>query len=414
MAPPLIGLVDCNHFYASCEHVFEPTARHIIVGSNNDGCAIALSPGAREHVPMGAPLFQYQDVFAEHRITVFSANFALYADFSNRVMAALKACVPDVYWYSIDESFATFPSIVDAHHVQAQIQKWTGIRTSIGVAETKTLAKLANHVAKKRAEYDGICYLPDGNVREDLFASLDVGCIWGIGRRWKQRLHDLGIATVKALKDTHPTLIRKHFSVVMERTVRELNGLRCIPLEEVPAESRHRTCSRSFGEPITELGDLEESISYFASRVTARMRRDELAGQFVQVFVTTKDNTADPHYSNGFTLALPEPSNYAPTIASYARAGLRQIYRKGYLYRRAGINVLGLTKSTSRQRDLFSAGDPQKETALMSILDQINNKYGRDTVRLASEGTGDQIWKMRQVQRSARYTTRWAEIPEAV
>ena len=243
--------------------------------------------------------------------------------------------------------------------------------------------------------------------------SLDVGKVWGIGSRWRKRLHALGLRTVRQLKEARPQWIRKHFSVVLERTVRELNGLRCIPLEEQPAASRHRTCSRSFGTPITELSDLEESISYFASRVTARMRRDALLGQCVQVFVTTKDNTPDPHYSNGFTLALPEPTSYAPTIAQYARLGLKQIYRKGYLYRRAGINIFGLTKETNRQRDLFTTADPGKEKALMSVLDQINALYGRDTLRLASEGTGDQIWKMRQVKRSNRYTTRWDEIPEA-
>lgn len=414
MRPPPIGLVDCNHFYAAVEQVFAPEAKHVIVGSNNDGCAIARSPGTRTHVPMGAPLFQYQDTFEEHNISVFSANFALYADFSNRITAALQACVPDVYWYSIDESFATFPPIVNARDVQQTILQWTGIKTSIGIAETKTLAKVANHIAKKDLRYDGVYYLPPpGPARDAVLNALDVGNIWGIGSRWKKRLHALGIKTALDLCNARPASIRQQFNVVLERTVRELQGTRCIPLEETPSHHQHRCCSRSFGTPITDLQDLGESIAYFASRVSARMRRDALIGQYVQVFITTKNNTADPYYSNSFCIALPEPGNYAPTIARYAAIGLRHIYKKGYLYRRAGINILGLTRPSNRQRDLFAGSNPLKEQALMAVYDQINTRYGRDSLRLASEGTGDQIWKMRQVQRSPRYTTRWTELPEA-
>lgn len=408
-----IGLVDCNHFYAACERVFAPTAKSVIVGSNNDGCAIALSPEARKHVPMGAPLFQYTGTFEEHEITVFSANFALYADFSNRVTATLRTCVPDVYWYSIDESFATFPPAVDARAVQRRIAQHTGIETSIGIGPTKTLAKIANHIAKKRAQFEGVYHLPTGRAQDEVLESLDVGTVWGVGRRWRKRLKTLGVESVRDLRDAHPSWIRKHFSVVLERTVRELNGIRCIPLEEAPAENRHRCCSRSFGTPITELADLEEAMAYFASRVTARMRKEQLIGQYVQAFVTTKDNTEDPYYANGFTLALQEPTNYSPTITSHAIMGLRQIYKPGYLYRRAGINVLGLTRQTNRQRNLFAAGSPEKETALMQVLDAVNNKYGRDTLYLAAEGTGDQIWRMRQTKRSPRYTTRWNELFEA-
>ena len=415
MLPPYpIALIDCNAFYASCEQVFAPDATDAIVASNNDGCVIALSKGARKHVKMGVPLFQNEALFEKHNIHVFSANFAMYADFSNRVMAVLKECVPAVYWYSIDESFASFPVELDPRTVQAHIEKCTGIRTSIGIGETKTLAKVANHVAKKREEHQGTFILPQGKDRDALFETLDVGVVWGIGRRWKKRLEDLGIMNVRALRDAHPKWIRKHFSVVLERTVRELNGLACIPLEEAVAENRHRCCSRSFGTPITERADLEEAITYFATRVTERMRREGLIGQYVQPFVTTKNNTADPHYSNAYTMALPEPTNYAPTIARYASLGLRKIYKPGYLYRRAGINVLGLTKTANRQRDLFAGSNPNKEKALMDVLDRINGRFGRDTLRMASEGTGDQLWKMRQVKRSPRYTTRWSEIPVAV
>ena len=413
MALPPIGLVDCNAFYASCEQVFAPMARDVIVGSNNDGCAIALSLGARKHVPMGAPLFQYEDVFEEHNITVFSANFALYADFSNRVTAILAACVPEVFWYSIDESFATFPPGLDARGVQEYIHKCTGIRTSIGIGVTKTLAKIANHIAKQRPEHEGVFILPEGSALDALLNTVDVGKVWGVGRRWKKRLNAIGIESVLDLKRARPSSIRRAFNVVLERTVRELNGVRCIPLEETPAENRHRTCSRSFGVPITERADLEESLAYFASRVTARMRREGLIGHYVQVFVTTKNNTADPYYSNGYTLALPEPTSYAPTIAAYAKKGLQRIYRKGYMYRRAGINVLGLTRAQNRQRDLFAKENPVQEQGLMTVLDMVNTRYGRDTLFLASEGTGDQVWKMRQVQRSPRYTTRWNEILQA-
>ena len=409
-----IALIDCNAFYASCEQVFAPDAKDAVVASNNDGCVIARSKGARKYVKMGVPLFQNEATFEKHNIHVFSANFAMYADFSNRVMAVLQECVPAVYWYSIDESFATFPAQLDPKAVQAHIAKCTGIQTSIGIGETKTLAKIANHLAKKREKHQGTFILPQGRERDALFEELDVGAVWGIGRQWKKRLADLGITTVRELRDAHPRWVRKHFSVVLERTVRELNGLACIPLEETVAEHRHRCCSRSFGIPITELADLEESIAYFATRVTERMRREGLIGQYVQTFVTTKDNTADPYYSNGYTLALPEPTNFTPAIARYATLGLQKIYKPGYLYRRAGINILGLTQQSNRQRDLFAASNPLKEKALMEVLDKINGRFGRDTLRLASEGTGDQLWKMRQVKRSPRYTTRWSEIPVAL
>ena len=409
-----IALIDCNAFYASCEQVFAPDATDAVVASNNDGCVIALSKGARRHVKMGVPLFQNEELFEKHNIHVFSANFAMYADFSNRVMATLRECVPAVYWYSIDESFATFPVELDPGKVQSHIKMCTGISTSIGIGETKTLAKIANHVAKKNQDYGGTFVLPHGTARDTLFETLDVGEVWGIGRRWKKRLNELDITNVRQLRDANPKWICKHFSVVLERTVRELNGLSCIPLEEAVAENRHRCCSRSFGTPITRLEDLEESIAYFATRVTERMRREGLIGQYVQAFLTTKDNTDDPHYANGHTVALPEPTNYTPTIARYATLALRKIYKPGYLYRRAGINILGLTKTANRQRDLFAATNPEKEKALMKVLDNINGRFGRDTLRLASEGTGDQVWKMRQVKRSPRYTTRWSEIPVAV
>ena len=408
-----IALIDCNAFYASCEQVFSPEARDVVVASNNDGCVIARSKGARRHVKMGVPLFQNEDLFEKHQIHVFSANFAMYADFSNRVMAVLKACLPRVFWYSIDESFALFPVGLDARSVQAYVERCTGIRTSIGIGPTKTLAKIANHVAKRRPVHHGVYVLPTGDGLDELLASIDVGEVWGVGRRWKKRLHGMGICTVRDLRDASPSAIRKAFSVVLERTVRELQGVRCIPLEEAPAEHRHRCCSRSFGVPITALSDLEEAMAYFATRVTARMRREGLIGQYVQAFVTTKDNTADPHYSNGYTMALPEPTSYAPVIAQHAVQGVRRIYREGYLYRRAGINILGLTEQQNRQRHLFMPGDPAKEGALMAVLDAVNSRYGRDTLRLAAEGTGDQVWKMRQVKRSPRYTTRWSELPMA-
>ena len=414
MTPPPIGLVDCNHFYAAVEHVFAPSAKHIVVGSNNDGCAIARSPGSRPYVPMGAPLFKYEKVFEEQEITVFSANFALYADFSNRIASVLSEQVPDVFWYSIDESFVTFPSTIDARNVQAQIEKCTGIRTSIGIAETKTLAKVANHIAKGHQGYEGVCYLPfPGRDRDEALKSIDVGKVWGVGSRWKKRLRASGIHTALDLRNAHPPAIRQQFSVVLERTVRELQGIRCIPLEDIPAKQRHRCCSRSFGTPMTDIEPLRESIAYFASRVSARMRRDNLIGRYVQVFLTTKNNTSDPYYSNSFCIALPEPTNYTPIIAQYAKQGLEHIFRKGYLYRKAGINMLGLTSDHNRQGNLFTHSDPIKENALMATLDQINARYGRDSLRLASEGTGDQLWKMRQTRRSPRYTTRWNEIPEA-
>ncbi|QFY88003.1 Y-family DNA polymerase [Magnetovirga frankeli] len=412
----LFALADCNNFYVSCERVFDPRlqGRPVVVLSNNDGCVVARSNEAKAlGIKMGVPLFQVKPLLRRHNVAVLSSNYSLYGDMSRRVMEILGQARPEREIYSIDEAFLRLDNLpVEAESfsldLRAQVLKATGIPISIGLGATKTLAKLANHIAK-RVIQGPVYWIRSPQAESALFDQLPVNDVWGIGRRWAQRLESgLGISTVEQLRCASPRLIRSHLSVIGERIVRELNGQACLDLESVQP-NQQIICSRSFGCRIHELPLLEQALSNHAARACEKLRRQQLLANAVQVFLHTGLHDARP-YSNALALPLPSPSADSRQIIRLARWLLRRIYRPGHAYQKTGIILLGLGSAQGpQQADLFL---PSRESPrLMQLLDGINQKIGSNSLFFAAQGT-QRPWQMRMAQRSPRYTTCWKELPQ--
>lgn len=416
-----IALIDGNNFYVSCERVFNPTleGRPVIVLSNNDGCAVARSNEAKAlGVKMGAPWFQLKDLAKKHGIIALSSNYALYGDMSNRMMSVLARYSPDQEIYSIDEcflgldGFAHVDLIAHAQAMRRQVRQWVGIPVCVGIAETKTLAKLANHCAKKGfAGADSVCdfgRLSDTD-QSVLFSTIEVGEIWGIGRQLSQQLIARGIDTVEALRTADAKVLRREFSVTMERIVAELNGESCIGLEDVAPAKQQIMSSRSFGKYLTDLDSLQEAVASYIAIAAAKLRHQGSVAGMVQVFIRTspfRDNA--PQYSKTLTIPLPTPSDDTLRLTQAALWGLRRIYRPGFEYQKAGIMLMDLVPAGIRQQDLFSAS--RNNDALMKVVDRINRAWGRGAIRSAAEGTA-KTWSMKRERMSSRWTTRWDELP---
>lgn len=417
-----IALVDVNNFYVSCERVFNPRLQQtpVVVLSNNDGCAVARSNEVKAlGVGMGAPWFKFKDLAKRHGIVAYSSNYALYADMSNRVMSILRQFSPHQEIYSIDESFLDLSSFT--HHrlvdygqaMRHRILQWTGLPICVGIGATKTLAKLANHCAKKRPGFDGVCdfnAMPASRVHR-LLSEIDVGEVWGVGRKLAPKLQAMGIVSALDLKRANPETLRQRFSVVMEKTIRELNGTVCIALEDMPSPRQQILSSRSFGTPVEDLASLSESITLYMSRAASKLRRQQSFAGSVYVYIRSspfRDN--EPFYSNGLTLPLPTPSDDTRHLVGVALWGLRQIFRPGIRYAKAGVMLSELVPAQGIQTDLFSTPEPDtRSQRLMQALDGINQKMGKDTLKLASEGFR-KPWRMRQENKSPSYTTRWEEL----
>lgn len=417
-----IALIDVNNFYVSCERVFNPKliGKPVVVLSNNDGCAVARSNEVKAlGVPMGAPWFKLKDLAKQHGIIAYSSNYALYADMSNRVMSILRQFSPDQEVYSIDESFLDLTSfqrrdlIKYGQQIRSTILQCTGLPVCVGIGATKTLAKLANHCAKKRPVYDGVCNFNSMSEAEldSLLSEIDVGEIWGVGRKLAPKLKQLGFNTVLELKHADPEILRQNFSVVMEKTIRELNGTVCIELEEVMPAKQHILSSRSFGTPVTDINGLSESISLYVSRAAEKLRRqNSFAGSLYVYIRTSPFREKDLQYCNGMTIKLPSPTDNTPKLVSIALWGLKQIYRPGYNYAKAGIMLGELVPAAGIQTDLFSNMQPDpKSERLMQVMDLINRKMGKESIKVASEGF-KRPWKMKQENKSPRYTTNWDEL----
>jgi DNA polymerase V len=417
-----IALIDVNNFYVSCERVFNPKliGKPVVVLSNNDGCAVARSNEVKAlGVPMGAPWFKLKDLAKQHGIIAYSSNYALYADMSNRVMSILRQFSPDQEVYSIDESFLDLTSfqrrdlIKYGQKIRSTILQCTGLPVCVGIGATKTLAKLANHCAKKRPIYDGVCNFNSMSEAEldSVLSEIDVGEIWGVGRKLTPKLKQLGFNTVLDLKHADPEILRQNFSVVMEKTIRELNGTVCIELEEVMPAKQQILSSRSFGTPVTDINGLSESISLYVSRAAEKLRRqNSFAGSLYVYIRTSPFREKDPQYSNGMTIKLPSPTDNTPKLVSIALWGLKQIYRPGYNYAKAGIMLGELVPAAGIQTDLFSNMQPDsKSERLMHAMDLINRKMGKESIKVASEGF-KRPWKMKQENKSPSYTTNWDEL----
>ena len=418
----MLALVDVNNFYVSAERVFNPRLENVpvVVLSNNDGCVVARSAEARAlGVPMGEPWFKVKALARKHGIVAVSSNYALYADMSNRVMSILGDFSPIQEIYSIDECFLDLAGMPGdlaqtGHAIRQRIRQWVGVPVSIGIAATKTLAKLANQVAKKRAGYQGVCNFESMTAAEldALFAGIDAGEIWGIGRKLAPRLQAGGIRTVLQLRDFDVARLRARFGVGVERTVRELRGEPCVGLSDIDPPRQQIVSSRSFGRYVTELAELEEAVSTDMTRAAEKLRRQNSVAATVHISLRTNPNRHNAlQYHPGKTIALAQPSNNTAHLAGAALAGLRAIYRPGYDYQKAGVMLSEITSAQARQGELFAeAGGAAKSCELMSVLDKINLKMGTGTIRLASNGI-DQAWLAKTGNRSPAYTTSWLELP---
>jgi DNA polymerase V len=419
-----IALIDVNNFYVSCERVFNPklVGVPVVVLSNNDGCAVARSNEAKAlGVPMGAPWFKLKDLAKQHGIIGLSSNYALYADMSNRVMSILREYSPDQEVYSIDESFLDLTGFASrdliryGQHMRKRIRKWTGLPVCVGIGATKTLAKLANHCAKKQPVFNSVCNFNtmSPEVLDGLLSQVDVGEVWGIGRKLAPKLQALGFNTVLDLKRANPERLRQQFSVVMEKTIRELNGTVCIELEDVSPPKQQIMSSRSFGQPVRDYNSLAESITLYMSSAAVKLRRQQSFAGSVHVFIRTSPFKPDaPQYSNVMTVPLLSPTNDTRQLVNIALWGLKQLYKPHYDYAKAGVMLGEIVSAHGVQTDLFSAQASPKSSALMTAMDSINRKMGKESIKLASEGF-TRPWKMKQGNKSPSYTTRWCDLAVA-
>ena len=425
--PPLrsIALIDVNNFYVSCERVFNPklVGKPVVVLSNNDGCAVARSNEVKAlGVAMGAPWFKFKDLAKQNGIIGLSSNYALYADMSNRVMSILREYSPDQEVYSIDESFLDLTGFQSrdlvnyGQHMRKRILKWTGLPVCVGIGATKTLSKLANHCAKKRPVFNSVCNFNTMSPVEldDLLGQVDVGEIWGVGRKLAPKLQALGFNTVLDLKRANPERLRQQFSIVMEKTIRELNGTTCIELEEISPPKQQILRSRSFGQPVRDYESLAQSITLYMSSAAEKLRRQQSYAGSVHVYIRTSPfKPDDPLYSNGMTIPLPSPTDDTRRLVNVALWALKQIYKPNYNYAKAGVMLSEIVSIESVQTDLFSTSQASpKSSALMSAIDSINRKMGKESIKLASEWF-TRPWKMKQGNKSPSYTTKWCDIPAA-
>jgi DNA polymerase V len=419
----IYALVDGNNFYVSCERVFNPglEGKPVVVLSNNDGCAVARSNEVKAlGVKMGRPWFQMRDLSKRHGIVALSSNYALYADMSNRMMAVLAQFSPDQEIYSIDEcflgldGFSHLDLVEYGQTIRQRVKQWVGIPVCVGIAKTKTLTKLANHCAKKfLAGQDGVCDFTRLSAEDQfrLFSGIHVGEVWGVGPRLIQQLAEMGITTVEALRMANSETLRSRFSVVLERTIRELNGISCLSLEEAAPNKQQIISSRSFGTYVYDLVPLREAVASYIAIAAEKLRAQHSLANMVQVYIRTNPHKEEhPQYQRGLTIPLPESTDDTLRLTRAALWGLKRIYRHGFAYQKAGIALLDLSDAANRQLGLFSG--TRDNTHLMQVMDRINATWGRGTLRSAAEGT-DRHWKMKRERMSPEYTTHWNQLPVA-
>lgn len=414
----MFALVDCNSFYASCERVFRPDLRDkpIVVLSNNDGCVIARSNEAKAlGIPMGAVAYKYEPLFKKNKVNVFSCNFALYGDFSNRVMNILSTYSPDIEIYSIDEAFLQFDGFENYNlydyclEMRSKINKWTGIPVSVGVAPTKALSKIANRISKKYQQRTKGVYVIDSDAKRiKALKWTNIEDVWGVGRRISKRLIAKKIYTAYDFTLLPSEWVRSEFSIVGLRLQRELQGIPTLELDEVKTKKAIAT-TRSFKNNIKDYDILKERISMYAVLGAEKLREQHTCANILLVFIQTNIHRKDQkqHYKK-IIVKLPYPTNSSITISKYAKLGLQQIFKKGYAYKKGGVIVMGLVPENERQLNMFCEENP-KHLSLMKSIDFMNSRIGSTKVRLASQSLG-RTWKMRQERLSPQYTTNFDDI----
>jgi DNA polymerase V len=380
------ALVDANHFYCSCERVFAPglESRPVVVLSNNDGCIVSATPESKQlGITRGVPIFQIRPLIRRHRVAVFSSNYTLYGDLSRRVMDTLKHFTPRVEVYSIDEAFVDFTGLEDLSEYGCQmrsiVKQWTGIPVSIGIAQEQVLASIA------------------------------IEDVWGIGPRWSKRLRQQGIASALALRQADKAWIRQQMGVIGVRIVWELQGYSCLPLELNPKPRKSVVVSRTFGTPVESLKELKEAVATFTARAAYKLRKDNLAAQYLTVFVSTS-RFKEPYYNNKKSTSLAVATNLTQELISYALTLTERLYRKGLLFSKAGVMMIKLVSDDERQMNLFDTCDRERAAHLLQGMDEINEQMERGTLRYAAEGL-KQGWQTRAEKRSPRWTTQWSELP---
>lgn len=418
------ALCDCNNFYASCERVFRPDLkdRPVVVLSNNDGCIIARSAEVKAlGVKMGAPYFREKNHLAGINAAIFSSNYALYGDMSRRVMETLRGLAPEVEVYSIDEAFILLDSVPLQYrsaeelcrHVKNRVLQWTGIPVSLGVGSTKTLAKVANRLAKKHSEYEGVFAMPEGDSADEYLALLDVADVWGVGFRYAPMLQKHGIKTALDLKKANEDWIRRQMTVCGLRTVLELRGTVCHPFKTAPEPRKNIRSSQSFGEAVTSMIHLREAVASFMERACETLRGQRSTAGCVSVFISTSPHRDVPQYANVASRRLSSASDCTPTLLMAALECLDEIYVPGPQYIKAGVCLSDLCSAWVRQNGLFDAAQTKRDVRLMEAVDRINGDLGRGSISVAATGRWKaRHWDMKQNCRSPRYTTRWEDLAQ--
>ena len=414
----VFALIDCNSFYASCERVFRPDLLRtpIVVLSNNDGCVIARSADAKPFVKMGEPYFLVKDTLRKHGVVAFSSNYALYGDMSQRVMTVIESMVPSLEIYSIDEAFAELtgvPGDLDrlGRNLRAQVLRSTGIPVGIGIAGTKTLAKLANHAAKRwQTQSGGVVDLRDPVKRDWVLKKCEVSDVWGIGRRMTAHLREMNILTAWDLSRADPWTLRKSFSVVIEKTARELAGTPCLALDEPDPPKQEICCSRMFGTRLAELAPISEAVATYVMRASEKLRAQGSLCRRMRVSIRTgMFNPDEAKYAKGVVVQLPYPTDDVRLLTRMALEATARVYRPGFRYSKAEVLLLDLCQRGEYTDDLFAASQPLKDERVMQVLDCINGRWGRGTLRPAAVPLEPE-WAMRREMMSRSYTTQVAEL----
>jgi DNA polymerase V len=419
----MFALVDCNSCYASCEQIFRPDLRNkpVVVLSNNDGCVVARTKEAKAlGIPNIEPYFKVRHLLEKHQVAVFSSNYELYGDVSARVMTLLRELAPEVEIYSIDEAF------LDLHgfhyqnmnsnwrdfgaHLRSTIWQQVRMPVCVGIAPTKTLAKLANHIAKQSQKLNGVCVMDDLQGWEKVFRQLPVTRIWGVGRKLAAQLAELDILTVQDLRKQDAQLVQQQFSVSLARTVRELQGIACLDFHEVPANKQQIVVTRSFGERITTLEQLQETVSYYGRRASEKLRRQNSYAQAVSIFFETSIHDKGQRIFRQGCREFPYPTHDTRLIVETAASLIASLYVPKQRYYRSGIGLLDLVATKPHQRSLWNEEQSDKTTGLMQTVDHINRRFGRDAV-LFGRNAGASRWSIKRELKSPDYTTRWASVP---
>jgi len=414
-----LALVDCNNFYVSCERLFRPDLAKVpmVVLSNNDGCVVSRSNEAKAlGVKMGAPWFECKALAEQHGILAMSSNYALYADLSNRVIRILSEFSPRHEVYSIDECFVDMTGMPKLREVsyamRERVMQWTGIPVCVGIGPTKTLAKLANHVAKKHPRSRGVFNYNalTADQKTYLLERIEVEEVWGVGRKLTQKLAMHGVHTVQDLRVAHVPTLRAAFGVVMEKTQRELQEVPCIELQEIQPDRQQIISSRSFGSMVTELAVLKDALSTFVANACAKLRAQNSHAAVIQVFLQTNRFRKDlPQYMPSLAVPLPYPTNDSLEVNRWADYLCERMFKEGYQYKKAGIMLSEISPVTCRQADLLEP-ETTSNASLMQALDSLNQRYGRGTVKVSTQGAF-KGWQMLQERKSPNYTTSWDEVP---